>query len=349
MLGASPLRLLPHYEQWAWDILTHGDYDDYWKQYGYNVEEYYDQHADVPICLLTGWYDTYTRASTDNFIALRPRLKSPVYLVIGPWLHGLLAQSNSGEAEFGIDAPLDYNDLRLRWFDRWLKGLDTGVEAMSPVQLFVMGGGDGGRTQAGNLYHGGRWRNEGEWPLARTRWTNYYLREGGLLSTEPPADEPPNGFRYNPLDPVPTIGGSISAVNEVIPPGAFDQRGRPDFLGCKDRLPLATRPDVLVFQTPPLQEDMEVTGPLTVKLWASSSAVDTDFTAKLLDIYPPSPDYPDGFQMNIADSIIRARYRSSRERPELMEPGKVYEFTIIPYPTGNVFQKGHCIAVHISR
>ncbi|HET8580823.1 MAG TPA: CocE/NonD family hydrolase [Nitrospiraceae bacterium] len=347
-LGASPLRELPHYEQWAWDILTHGDYDDYWKQHGYNVEEYYNLHADVPICLLTGWYDTYTRSSTDNFVKLRERFGNCVHLVIGPWLHALLDQSNSGEVEFGVDAPIDYNDLRLRWFDRWLKSLDTGIDTKPPVRLFIMGGGDGHRTEQGNLYHGGRWRDEQEWPLARTRWTEYYLRQDGLISLDPPGDEAPSGFRFDPRDPVPTIGGSISAASEVMLPGAFNQRGRLDFIGCKDDLPLAARPDVLVFESLPLNSDLEVTGPLTVNIWASSSAVDTDFTVKLLDVYPPSPDYPDGFQMNIADGIIRARYRSDREHPELLNPGEIYKFTITPYPTSNVFQKGHRIAVHIS-
>jgi hypothetical protein len=131
--------------------------------------------------------------------------------------------------------------------------------------------------------------------------------------------------------------------------GAFHQRESPEFYGSREPyLPLSSRPDVLVFQTPPLEEDVEVTGPITVHLWASSSAVDTDFTAKLLDVYPPNEDYPEGFDMNITDGIIRARFRDSWERPELMQPGQVYRFTIELYPTSNLFKRGHRIRVDIS-
>ena len=131
-------------------------------------------------------------------------------------------------------------------------------------------------------------------------------------------------------------------------PGAYDQRGRPDFFGCKDTLPLSCRGDVLTFQTPPLQESVEVTGPIEMHLWASSSAVDTDFTAKLIDVYPPSDDYPEGLAINITDSIIRARYRNGWERPELMTPGEPYEFVFQLYPTSNIFQRGHSIRLDIS-
>ena len=130
--------------------------------------------------------------------------------------------------------------------------------------------------------------------------------------------------------------------------GGFDQRGRLDFFGCEDTLPLSSRSDVLTFQTTPLEADVEVTGPIEMHLWASSSAVDTDFTAKLVDVYPPSGDYPRGLAFNITDSIIRARYRNGFERPELMEPGKAYEFVFRLYPTSNVFKKGHRIRLDIS-
>lgn len=349
--GTTPLRHLPTYEQWVFDVLTHGEYDDYWKQYGYNVEEYYDRHADVPIYFLSGWYDTYARASTENFVEFSRRKRSPMRLIMGPWTHGVatLRQSWSGDVDFGPDAILDdYDGFRLRWFDYWLKGLDTGVADEPPVRIFVMGTGDGHKTPEGRLFHGGYWRFEQEWPLARTQWTPYYLHAGGRLSPEPPGDEPPDSYLFNPMDPVPTIGGSISAAGDVIPPGGFDQRGRRELFYCRDTAPLAARPDVLVFQTDPLPHDVEVTGPIVVRLWASSSAVDTDFTAKLIDVYPPSEDYPDGYALNLTDSIIRARYRNGFERPEFMEPGRVYEFTITCYPTSNVFKKGHRIRLDIS-
>lgn len=350
--GVSILHQFPSIERWVLDVLTHGDYDDYWKQHGYNVEEYFDQHADVPTYLLSGWYDSYTRATTDNFIQLGRRLKSPVRMIVGPWVHGVatLQQSHSGDADFGIDAPLaDYDGFRLRFFDAALKGLDTGIFAEPPVRIFVMGGGSGRKLLSGHLDHGGVWRDEAEWPLQRANPTPFYLHADGTLSvTRPVEPEASTTYRYDPRDPVPTIGGNISAANEVLPPGGYDQRCRPGLYGCKDSLPLAARHDVLTFETAPLERDTEVTGPLSVHLWASSSAVDTDFTAKLVDLYPPSDDYPSGYALNVSDSIIRARYRDDRTKPELLRPGEVYRFELVLYPTSNVFARGHRIRLDIS-
>ncbi len=351
--GASPLRLLPSYERWVLDVLTHGDYDDYWRnKRGYVADEYYAEHKDVPVYLLSGWYDSYSRAVTENYTALSAQKRGPLRLIMGPWVHGVatMAQSFAGDVDFGPEAPLDdYNGFRLRWFDRWLKGLDTGVEQEAPVRLFVMGGGSGRRNAEGRLDHGGHWREEQEWPLARAVATPYYLHGDGTLSPEPPAEAGSSTtYRFNPLDPVPTVGGNISVGYDVMPNGAFDQRGAPWVLGAKDTLPLSARGDVLVFQTPPLAEPVEVTGPLEVRLWVSTSAVDTDFTAKLLDVYPPSVDYPEGYAMNIGDSILRLRYRNGRTRGEPAVPGEVYAITIVPYPTSNLFAAGHRIRIDIS-
>ncbi len=351
--GVSPLRLLPAYERWVLDVLTHGEYDDYWKgHFGYVADEHYEQHADIPLFLLSGWYDSYARAVTDNYVALSALKRGPVRLIMGPWVHGVatMAQSWSGDVDFGPDAPMDdYNGFRLRWFDRWLKDLPTEVEHEAPVRIFVMGGGSGRRNAEGRLSHGGSWRDEQEWPLARTRITPFYLHAAGLLAENAPdAKAMPTTYRFNPLDPVPTIGGNISVGYDVMPNGAFDQRGAPWVMGAKDTLPLAARSDVLVFQTEPLTEALEVTGPLEVRLWASSTAVDTDFTAKLVDVYPPGADYPDGYAMNIADSITRARYRADRTTAALMTPGEAYEFTIVLYPTSNIFAAGHRLRLDIS-
>ncbi|TMA57964.1 MAG: CocE/NonD family hydrolase, partial [Deltaproteobacteria bacterium] len=155
-------------------------------------------------------------------------------------------------------------------------------------------------------------------------------------------------YRFDPRDPVPTVGGCISVGFEFMPPGGFDQRTRTGAFGMKDSLPLAARQDVLVFATPPLERDLEVTGPLTVTLWASSSARDTDFTAKLIDVYPPSADYPEGYALNLSDSIIRARYRNSWTTPALLTPGEIYPFTLTLYPTSNLFVRGHQIRLDIS-
>ncbi len=204
----------------------------------------------------------------------------------------------------------------------------------------------------GRLDHGGGWRSEETWPIEGTRLVPHYLRLGGGLDVETPqAAEAPSRYAFDPRNPVPTLGGCIQSpgVPGIVSGGAFDQSGRPDlFFACKDDMPLATRPDVLVFQTPPLPHDIEVTGPVVVKLWASSSAVDTDFTAKLVDVHPPNEDYPLGFAMNLCDGIIRARYRHSREKPQLMKPGEICQFQIDMQATGNVFSKGHRIRIDIS-
>lgn len=351
--GLTPLRFTPGIEQWVLDVLQHGEYRPYWSEpLAYSIIERYDEYPDVPAYWLSGWYDTYIRSVITNFNELRRRKQSPQRLIMGPWVHGVasIGQSVSGDVEFGPDAAIDYDDLRLRWFDQVVKGRETGILGEPPVHIFVMGGGSGRKTDDGRLDHGGFWRTEQEFPLARAVETPFYFRgDGGLIPEKPdPAEKPSSQYRYDPKDPVPTIGGSISAVPHVMPGGGFDQRGRPDVYGAKDTLPLGLRPDVLVFSTPPLLADTEVTGPMKVVFWASSTAVDTDFTAKLIDVYPPNPDYPDGYELNISDSIIRARYRNGWDNPQLMTPGEVYRFEIELYATANLFKAGHRIRVHIS-
>ena len=347
--GTSPLRMLPNYEQWVLDLFTHGEYDDYWKQRGYAISQYYEEHADVPTLYLGGWYDSYARATCENYTALSKMKKSQQVLMMGPWTHGGWGVSNAGDVDFGNHSFINYNDLRLAWFDHFLKGMHTEVSDWSPVKIFVMGTGEGLPNYQGRLHHSGHWRDEGDFPLPDTQFTPYYLHADGELSTTlPSTNEPTSRFSFDPRDPVPTIGGGISAADPIMGAGAFDQRGNSRFFGCKDTLPLNARSDVLTFQTPPLENDVEVTGPITVKLHASSSARDTDFTAKLIDVCPLSDDYPDGLAINLTDSIIRARYRNGWDTPELLEPGKVYELVFELYPTSNVFKKGHRIRLDIS-
>ena len=347
--GVSPLQLLPSYEGWIHDVLTHGDYDEYWKQRGYAISEYYDEHADVPTYYIGAWYDSYARSTCENFAALSQRKGSLQKLIMGPWTHGAERVSFSGDVEFGPQAKLDdLNHFQRRWFDQVLKDLDNGIAQEPKVILFVMGGGSGEKDASGRLQHGGAWRFEDAWPLAHTRYTDYYLHADGSLSPDLAGEAPPTRYTFDPRDPVPTIGGNLSAGDPVLLAGGYDQRGDPRFFRSADRLPLNARPDVVSFQTAPLVRDLEVTGPLEVVLYASSSAVDTDFTAKLLDVYPPSPDYPEGVALNLTDSIIRARYRNGPERCELMEPGQVYAFRFPLYPTGNVFAAGHRIRLDIS-
>ncbi len=381
--GQTPLSLTPIYEDWAFDVLTHSDYDEFWRRKGKgwmgDVEEYIEDHADVPMYYSGGWYDSYTRSTPEFYEKMSRRKKSQVKLIMGPWTHGdqpIFELTYSGDVDFGPEAAIDYNGLRLRWFDETLKGIDTGIRSEPPVKIFVMGGGDGKRNREGRLNHGGRWRSEHEWPLARTSYERFYIHGNGELTREAPTEtDSSTSYVYDPDDPVPTIGGNLSslvylkglpddfqsvrALPNVIQKvflltplakiGAQNQVEAADVYGAKPPyLPLSARRDVLVFQTPRLEKDVEVTGPIKVELWASSSAVDTDFTAKLIDVYPPNEDYPNGYAMNLSDSIIRGRYRDSFEKSELMEPGQAYKFTIQLYPTSNVFKKGHRIRLDIS-
>ncbi|HEY6292499.1 MAG TPA: CocE/NonD family hydrolase [Terriglobia bacterium] len=347
--GTTPLRLAPEYEQWLTHAMSHGENDAYWKQPGLGLTDQVPRHADVPVYLLGGWYDSWALQTTMSYMALSRAKRGPIKMILGPWIHGEQMNHAHGQVEFGPQAAIDDTAFHLRWYDHWLKGIDNGVEREAPVKIFVMGGGSEEKTPDGRHLHGGVWREEQQWPLARTRWTPYYLHRDGALSTDKPAEaESSSSYEFDPRHPVPTLGGNISSGNGIMLQGAWDQRCSEAVWNCDDSLPLSARRDVLVFMTPPLGKDMEVTGPIDVKLWASSSAPDTDFTAKLIDVHPPSRDFPGGMDMNLEDGILRARFRDSLEKPELMQPGTIYSFTIHLYPTSNLFKKGHRIRVDIS-
>jgi putative CocE/NonD family hydrolase len=359
--GLSPLSLAdPDNERWFFDMMTHTDYGDFWKQCTlWQPLEQIEKYKDVPSYYVGGWYDLYREESF--YTALSKRKKEPIKLLIGPWLHGGIGSrpaTYAGDVEFGPEAKIEnqeYYELQLKWFDQTLKGKNSGIYEEPAVKIFVMGGGDGRKAQ-GRLNHGGKWRLEKDWPLARAQNTKYYFHHGGLLSPSEPQGQAPSTYIYDPRDPAPTIGGTSyfnpqnlnPQETSFVPWGPYDQRQSPRYFGCKGNLPLSSRSDVLVYMTPPLPEDTEVTGPLVVNLWASSSTVDTDFTAKLIDLYPANEDYPEGYAMNLSDSMIRARYRNGFDKSELMKPGEIYEFTIDMPPTSNLFAKGHRIVVHIS-
>jgi putative CocE/NonD family hydrolase len=373
--GQTQLALVPPYEKWALEILTRADYDDYWRHPSLNPRAHWPRFPDMPILFVGGWYDSYTRATFQNFAGLRAGGQRPVRALVGPWTHGAktVELSYAGDVEFGREAALpSFDELHVQWFDRWLRGVDNGLDGEAPLRIFVMGGGSGRRSGAGRLVHGGRWRDEQEWPLARTRFTDFYLHGDGSLRADPPSEAPSaTTYRFDPAHPVPSIGGNVSSLRDVLPlppgiidpsyagrsertadvmrPGGFDQREAPDFHGCRPPyLPLGSRPDVLVFQTEPLVEPIEVTGPIEVLLWVATSAPDTDFTAKLIDVYPPSPSYPLGYVLNLTDSIARLRYRNGRERAEFATPGVAMPLTITLYPTSNLFMPGHRIRLDIS-
>ncbi len=340
--GDSPISAAPEYEDYLFEQWSHGVFDDYWKQPGIYAEGFYDRYADVPIVHLSGWYDPYARTAMENYVGLSRAKRSRMQLILGPWTHGDRSLSHAGEVEFGPGAPIDGNlavdffELRRRWFDRWSKGLANGIDEEPPVRVFVMGGGSGRRNRDGRLDHGGRWRSAAEWPLPQTRWTPLYLHADRSLLPELAAGSGSVDYAFDPRDPAPTLGGAISSGEPVMYAGAFDQSA------------VALRPDVLMFATPPLDHDLEVTGSILVRLWIASDAPDTDFTAKLIDVHPPSADLPHGFAMNLTEGLLRVRYRDSWERPRPMVPGEVYGITIELFPIANLFCRGHRLRLDIS-
>ena len=316
-------RNVPWYKDWVKNNI----YNDYWKRW--NIEEKYSE-IDIPAFNMGGWYDVFLEGTLNNFIGMRSQGKSEKTrksqkLVVGPWYHTDPATTKLGQVEFGPDAGMDMNDLMLQWFDCLLKGTDKTLLEQPPVKIFVMGKNE--------------WRYEDEWPLKRTKYTNFYLHSkyganslsgDGSLDQILPDDEQPDTFEYDPADPVPTVGGNNCCVPSLVTEGPYDQRA------------VEMRNDVLVFTTEELKSDMEVTGPITVKLYASTLAVNTDFTAKLTDVHPG------GKSINISNGILRTIYRNSLEKIEWTEPGKIYEYTIKLRPTSNVFLAGHRIRLEIS-
>jgi putative CocE/NonD family hydrolase len=296
-----------------------------------------------------GWYDIFLAGTFNNFVELSKIKRTPQRILIGPWTHSGNSRPYAGDVAFGDAAAIgDFStDFHVRWFDHYLKGLPTGVENDAPLHLFVMGTGDGHKDADGRLFHGGYWRDANSWPLPATRVVPYYFHADGSLSPQKPSEQRSSTtYTFDPAHPVPTIGGGSSAR---LKDGGYNQREDPRFPPSQPPyLPLRARADVVVFQTEPLAEDLEIIGPIKVMLYGSTNRTDTDFTAKLVDVYPPSDDWPGGFDLNITDAIIRGRYRATRDHQVLLQPGTVYPFTIEPFPTANVFKKGHRIRVDIS-
>jgi putative CocE/NonD family hydrolase len=315
--------LAPYFYDW----LDHPDADEYWARI--RIEDRHDQ-INLPVFNTGGWFDCFLKGTIRNFTGMRARrgeVGTRQRLLLGPWHHAKPYPSVSGTTYFGMHASEGFIDLVgtvLRWYGRWLRDDDNGIEKDPPVQLFVMGK---------NF-----WRYEREWPLPQTQFTPYFLHSkgkantlngDGVLSRDPPGGEPPDVYLYDPRDPVPTIGGG-SCCYVFLTGGQYDQRRA------------EARPDVLCYTTPPLTEDVEVTGPLTMQLYAVCSQPDTDLTAKLVDVCP------DGCASNVADGIIRARYREGLATQKLIQPGEAYRYEIDLWATANTFRKGHCIRLEIS-
>lgn len=348
--GLSPLAIEPVYEGYYLDEATKSDYGPYWETLGMQWEKYYPQTADVPMLHIGGWYDIYLRGTIENFDKLSAMKKSPMRLLIGPWTHHGDTFDYAGDVDFGPEAAIKDFDtgFHLRWFDFYLKGIRTPVATEAPVRYFIMGGGDAHKDKDGRLYAGGRWGTAQQWPPAAVKETMFYLHGDGTLSEAMPkaGELTSTTYQFDPNRPVPSIGGGIS---KRLKDGAYDQRERPGFpVSQPPYLPLRSRSDVVVFETEPLKEDVTVAGPVAVTLYASSTGLDTDFTAKLVDVYPPSTSFPRGFDMNLTDGILRASYRDDAKTRKLLKPGELYTLTIRPFDTANVFKKGHRIRVDIS-
>ncbi len=373
--GETQLALTPAYEAWALDLMAREERSAFWDGPSLAPARHASALAGVSALYISSWYDSYARGETELYLAHRDAGGEGARLMMGPWLHGTatVEERTAGGVDLGPDAAIaDYKALLLAWFDRELKGLGPGVQADAPVRIFVMGGGAGTLDVAGRLEHGGRWRDEGAWPLTRTEQKVLHLhRDGSLAERRAEAGAESIDYAYDPRDPTPTVGGCISSLSDLVasegsieafharphiervfaiaPAGGFDQCVGPDTFRLGATVgPLAERGDVIVFQTDPLADDLEVTGSVRARLWVATDAADTDFTAKLIDVYPPSAALPDGFALNLTDSILRLRYRNHDGRAAAVTPGEVYEIEIELYPTSNRFVAGHRLRLDIS-
>ena len=323
----------PFYRDWV----KHPARDAYWDQ---NSHENEQDKVTVPLFNVGGWYDIFLAGMLQDDIAIRQKGKTAAArsgkrLMVGPWVHGVGTHNNfraespyqTDRMDFGPAADVDMQRLTLRWLDYTLKGMNNGMASEPPIKIFVMGD--------------NAWRYENEWPLARTQYTKYYFQSGGkanssngdgtLGTAQPKGGSPSDTFGYDPANPVPTIGGNNCCRSDIVAMGAFDQRS------------VERRDDMIVFTSPELKEPVEVTGPITVKLYAATSAKDTDWTAKLVDVHP------NGYVQNIQDGIIRARYRENVAGPaKPIAPGAVLEYTIDLWASSNTFLPGHRLRVEIS-
>jgi hypothetical protein len=312
------------------DMYAHAELDAYWKQRGFYTPGYFREMKDVPVFFISGWYDYFGEGVLRNFEALARIQKTPKKLWMGPWPHGI-GGDTCGDAAFGASAAVAHTELALDWFNHWMKGQPLRVIGPEPVRLFRMGGGEGGPDERGRRRHGGAWVTDTAWPPPKARAARWYIGDGGALAPEPAKDQKPSTFVFDPERPVPTIGGRYGMGSRT-PGCAQNQVCSPRILGCESAAPLSARADVLSFSTAPLESPLEVTGKIRARLWVSSDAPGTDFTAKLVDVYP------DGYAMILTDGQVRRRYR----------PGTVEEIVIDLGSTSNLFAAGHRIRVDLS-
>lgn len=299
-----------HFQDW----IAHPNYDSYWRPL--NLEARADEMS-VPALNIGGWYDAFLRSTIGSYVTMTQKAKTEKArnnqrLIIGPWPHGWNRSSKVGDLDFGETATIDANALHLKWFDHWLK--EKIPESEAPIKLFVMG-----RNE---------WREEQEWPLARAQNTLFYLQENGSLDqTQPQAKAKEKKYVYDPREPVPTLGGNIM---------------RTELRGPRDQRPLDGRTDILHFTSKVFTEKTEITGPISARIYASSTATDTDFMAKLVVIQA------DGFSFNLVDGVIRARYREGFEKPKLIDPGAILPYDIDLWATSYEVQPGERLRIDIT-
>jgi uncharacterized protein len=316
-------KLAPYFLDW----LAHPDYDDYWKQW--SIEAHFSQIS-VPMLQVGGWYDIFNGGTLRNYMGAKKygateAARTQQHLLIEIGGHSGFGR-RIGDVDFGPHATEnEYTNVILDWYDYLFKGIRNEFATDKPVKLFVMGANE--------------YREEDDWPPPEAQNTKYFLhssgkanslRGDGTLSTSAPKSEAADAFVYDPGNPAPTIGGPLCCDAEHMEPGPRDQRA------------VENRDDVLIYSLGPLAHDLEVTGPVTADLFVKSSAVDTDFTAKLVDVAP------DGFAQDLTEGILRIRYRASPEQAELMNPGQIYEISLDMWATSNVFLRGHSLRLEIS-
>ncbi len=354
--GHSPISAVPEYEAYVVDQWQHETFDAFWRRPELYAIGHHDAFPDIPMLFVSSWYDPYAITASDNYLGLTAAGKRSVKLLLGPWIHGRRSDTHSGAVDFGdaarIDGNLapDYFALKRAWFEKNLSGIPEPDYLSSTVTIFVMGGGPGTLDAGDRLQHGGYWLRTDTWPPKDCVPKPLYLGPSESLSFEPATSSAAFvEWTHDPENPVPTIGGPITSGAPVMEGGAFDQREVAGIFGGNGTgSPLADRPDVMVFQTKPLANPVEIIGPITATLWVSSSAADTDFTVKLLDVYPSSPALPNGYAMNLTDGILRLRFRDSFEKPKLAEAGTLHQIQVVLPPTANRFAAGHRIRLDIA-
>jgi putative CocE/NonD family hydrolase len=335
--GESPLRHHPKYEEYLIDQWEHEVFDGFWQKPPIWMEGKHQRYSKAACVHLSGWYDPYVLSVTRNYQGLKTAGKGPQYLILGAFTHGHRSRPFAGDVDFGHDAPLDswagdWPSYRLRMFDGVLRGQSSSEPS---VRYFLMGGGSGERTRQGRLLHGGGWRSAADWPPTEARPMDLYLHPGGSLGPLRPQTPGECSWRHDPADPVPTRGGNVASLEPLAMAGGYDQS-------------TSDRDDVLIFLTDTLEAPLDVVGSITVHLTVSTDAPDTDFTAKLIDVYPPSLDFPDGFALNLSDGIVRLRFAEDPTRARSASPDEQRQVQIVLPDIANSFAAGHRLRLDIA-